>query len=155
VETTEPSVFSVVTVFVPSVFETVVVFFPSLSVTTVVVTPLSVEVVVDEPSSLSVVVDTLPEASVVVVTSFPSLYVVTQVFTPAVVVHVGPLVTVTEGAAVVVVTAHTPAPLVTEQWFVPWHVTLPQVQVPISSEPFVDAHAEAGVGEPTVLPSLS
>jgi hypothetical protein len=132
-----------------------VVFFPSLSVTTVVVTPFWVEVLFDEPSSFVLVVVTLPSASVVVVTSLPSLYFVTQVRTPAVVVHVGPLVTVTEGAAVVVVTVHTPAPLVTEQWFVPWHVTLPQVQVPISSEPFVDAHAEAGVGEPTVLPSLS
>jgi hypothetical protein len=99
----EPSVFSVVTVFVPSAaFETVVVFFPVLSVTTVVVTPSSVEVLVEEPSPLSVAVDTLPSASVVVVTVLPLSYDVTHSFTPeASVVHVGPLVTFA-GASVVV-----------------------------------------------------
>jgi hypothetical protein len=147
----EPSVFSVVTVFVPSVFETVVVLFPSLSVTTVVVTPSSVEVLVEEPSAFVLVVVTSPSASVVVVVWLPSLYVVTQVLTLLAVVHVGPLVTV-DGAAVVVVVVQTPEPAVTLQWCVPWHVTSPHTQVPDNSEAFSDAQAEAGVGEPTTVP---
>jgi hypothetical protein len=80
-----------------------------------VVTPPFVVVVEEEPSPLSVVVVTLPSASVVVVVLLPSVNVVTQVFTLlAVVVHAGPLATVFDGAAVVVV-VQTPEPAVTLQ----------------------------------------
>jgi hypothetical protein len=80
----------------------------------VVVCPSFVVVVEEEPSALSVVVVTLPSASVLVEVLLPSLYSVTQVFTLLAVVHVGPLVTVLDGGAAVVV-AHTPAPAVTLQ----------------------------------------
>jgi hypothetical protein len=54
--------------------------------------------------------------SVTVVTVLPSEYVVVHVWTSlADVVQVGPLVTVTEGAAVVVVVVHLPTPFVTAQ----------------------------------------
>jgi hypothetical protein len=68
-------------------------------------------VLVEEPSSLSVAVVTLPSASVSVVVLLPSVKVVTQVVTLAAVVHVGPVATVFDGAAVVVV-VQTPAPAV-------------------------------------------
>jgi hypothetical protein len=146
--------FTVVVVMVPSASLTVVVVDPSPATTVVVVTPFFVDVVDEVPSPLSVVVVTLPSASVSVVTVLLSLYTVTQVVTLLAVEQLGPLM-IFDGAAVGVLVVQTPAPLVTVQWCVPWHVTSPHSQVPDNSEPSSDAHAEAGDGPLTKLPDAS
>jgi hypothetical protein len=84
---------------------------------------------------------------------------VVHVFALAAVTHVGPDVTDTavDVVVVVVVVVHLPMfAALTLQWFVPWHVVLPQAQVPkIITEPSADPHVEAGDGPLTRAPDAS